>query len=381
MKQCSYCDSQCEDTAKECPHCGGNIFTEIKKTNSAPTHEVPQTNTNPQNNNNNTLYFLAFVGFIIISCMFLNSPMVKQYKVDRADQEIYENGNRCLQNGDYQGAMNYYSQVSDSSKYYDDAQIAFGDARAQYVRYVVNVTDGFYESHDYVQGINYLNSAKSFLGYDDSIEFELQTMERTYCNELIEQARELYCEYDDLESALSVIAEGIEFLPEEENLIATQELLYSANPRSILGLSDDYIDWYEFGTDAYGNQHQGKICCFYPYHNYGVDKTDAEVLLLEKYERFTSECFISKMDEGQWAELFIYADGELLYDSGILDRHSRSEDFDLNVEGVYSLQIKTIGSYVRPLGDEYSYHIQLGNPTFYHYLSPEDFDPYILEFN
>ena len=324
--------------------------------------------------------------------------ILDEYSEIAASKEAYREAVAQMENGDYEQAMESFSQVDpEDSKNYESAQEQYAKAETLYVKAILNTATEAVNSGSYDQALEVMELAEWTVDYQEQFEtlkttiatkkFEERMKTLSKSNDLAsmtalydEALQDPYCEISaeittmlaglknnwrqsiidrsvtayktgGYESAIPVISEGLAALPGDEQLLAYEQMYLSCAPTSLVDLAEHYVDakWngnnnsiaYSHKTvkDAYDNDHS-EYLQFWMSRNC----TAAPYIIMNlngEYTKLNAACFVTSYDAEDNMGIRIYADGVLIYDSGLMTKMDDPEEISLNVTNVRLLKIES----------------------------------------
>lgn len=203
------------------------------------------------------------------------------------------------------------------------------------------------EAQDYAAAVKLLSANEDLFESNSGLKNDYERCIEEYRQQLFANAKEGYAN-EGYEAAVGILQQGLQLLPEDEEILAMLEAYKECNPVSLASLtvlstndagslSNKYQE--ESIKDLYGNEYVGYLdLC-----SYHGNKSYVEFLCDGKYTNLQGTFFVNKeVAEDFSIEFRVYVDGVKVYSSGYINRKEKAITFDLDITGAETI---TVASY------------------------------------
>lgn len=165
-----------------------------------------------------------------------------------------------------------------------------------------------------------------------------------YRNQVMENSISIYHD-SGANAAYAAINRGLQFLEDDAALINVSNLYQSVTEpvpfKQLTGRENNGVG--TFGadkTDSMGRNHSSKNIIYF--FNISRDRQSASIErnTYGNYTRLTGSMYFLDTDYDMAAAMKIYADGMVIFDSGVMNKKTGGVDFDLDISGVYSVTVE-----------------------------------------
>ncbi len=311
--------------------------------------------------------------------------------------ESYKKADEYYKQGDYEKAIDEFSKIPEGNENYENAQKMLEQVYAAYINKTVEKVTQYNDGEQYKDAVSLINATlevlpegvnvaelqkaleESMAGYKtqvsaevaklleennyeeafDAIDEALDFSQDDFFSQLMDSTVEGYVAYitktvegymkkNDFNSAIKVVSNALEELPDNKELKELKERVEKETPTDLSELvvidSRDYSYKDEVFTDSFGDDYDG-------YHWFDPCYNNAYAVynLNDNYTKFNCSIVAAK-STGSSRELSvaIYLDGKLAYTLKDFTKTTGRKDISLDVSNVTKMEIKT-GA------DDYSY--------------------------
>lgn len=254
MKECKYCRTKYNDNLAICPNCGGTkVVTaeELAEEAEIKRREVEyreRANAAPEMHKKHLIGILAAVLSVIVAAIVLiavnaNKPL-SNGMTKAEGEEALAAGIACLDNGEYESAMEYFLQLLPDSKQYSEAQSLLLQSQNSYRSEILNRVNSHLTSKEYDTAFGLISKAQELLPNDPELSSVYDTAYTAYRSSVLEQV-DSYVLDDQYELALEYL-NGIQSkFPNDavlQDSYSTTRSAYYAEVRSeAIGQADNYV--------------------------------------------------------------------------------------------------------------------------------------------
>lgn len=237
---------------------------------------------------------------------------------------------------------------------------------------IITLLDAHIAEGNYASAIQLANEKLILYPNDENLTIKLRQCEASYREQIIAEARKAY-DKEGYSSAVSILANSVSVLPNDEVLLAEKEKYMACAPMSLRDVvcldshnTSSNCESLGIVEDAYGNSYSD----YYTFHldtmsNLG---TYAIYVIEGKYEYFRGILFNwGKNEKRTISQVKIYADDLLIFDSGAISKTSKAQNIDVKIN--YADQLKIVVTcldHYGPLAGDITF---LSDAEFYNTLS------------
>ena len=406
MKECKYCRSMYEDSLSACPNCGGNkIVTSEERAEEAALKQKEKENREsaiaaPLKMRKNILIGIGVVIAIIIAIITIasinaNKPYSDGTTKDEATN-LLETGMDYFNSGDYEAAIEYFSQLPSDSKEYEEAQSMIKKSSESYCASILAKVDTYFENEEYEIALEMIKNAQKVLPSETKLQNAYNETYNSYvsliCNNAKAEAK-VYADKEDYLSAMKTIETALNKIPSEAELSALYTQ-YSSNYEGLViknadaalkeqgyeaaikiardGLNNlpnsskienaisnfetyapvyllediDYLrmsDSLYTDTDSIKDNEGIEYSGHYRFHNNNLMyESSVSFQIDKKYTKFFGTAILPYGARGTYKEAFIrvYGDDRLLYQTKPMTMGFKTDNFTIDVSGVSILEIR-----------------------------------------
>lgn len=230
-----------------------------------------------------------------------------------------------------------------------DLQAAFNSTQAAYQGAVrgnaLQEADNYAASGDYAQAITVIKKALEKNVQDRELAAKLDVYEEIYKNEILGQMSTIYGT-NGYEGIMSLLAEAIKILPDDEDLLREYKLWESRKPILLTEIEEYSKD----GVDCNGSSGNNTDNYGTSYLSYIVDSSGyigskhyIEYYLGGEYSIFKASVYVTEHSQGystDEAAILIYGDDELLFSYSDISSKDKPKEISVDISGVEFLKIK-----------------------------------------
>lgn len=209
----------------------------------------------------------------------------------------------------------------------------------------LNKADGYFSAGDYSNAINTLRQAlKNELENDTELTRQLNDYEIEYSKSVILQADALVSE-NNYDGAVSLLETALKVIPGNADLLAKQSVIEAAVPVKLTEMKITNSDRFEQITDAGREDSLGNL--YSPGNLYNINTYRNNIGYCEfytggKYTRLSGTVAVSDNSSDISARLEIYADDELIYNSGTIGRSTVPFTVDVDISDSSWIKIQLV---------------------------------------
>lgn len=315
----------------------------------------------------------------------------KQKLLDQAATELYQECLYDMNRGEYQDAVEKFNQIDPQWSEYDKVEEKREDAEELYKKSeldkaaqlceddkysealavlddlleeigeeddvlnrqtsikreeIADTANEYISEQKYDEAIQYLNDNWEIVDSDEELTQIFEDSKKNYRDSIFDKAEAAY-DSEGYKAALDMIREGLNVLPEDQELLDKQQFYEAKKPVSLADYevfsadTPSYsesmdIEKNEYNTDRFKNTYDSSFT-----KNY---EGEATFLLAEEYTRFTGTVACPEGYETQSnlsnVKVTISGDGRTLYRSGESGPEIKPQEFDVDVTGVEMLKIE-----------------------------------------
>lgn len=277
----------------------------------------------------------------------------------QVSKESYEEAVGKVDEKDYEAAAELFTQVIEGDiQNYESAKEQLNLCYEGIYQDINSAIDQYMAEEQYE--LAFETYGQFYQNYAELITLELrEKMDRCateYRNQVVENSIEIYHD-SGANAADAAIARGLQFLEDDAGLINVSNLYQSvAEPVSFKHLAGRENNGVGLNgadkTDSMGKDHSSHNMIYF----FSISK-ERESASIERnthgsYTRLTGSMYFLDTDYDMSAEMKIYADGRVIFESGTLNKKTGGVDFDVDISGVYSVVIEIsyidLGNYFSP---------------------------------
>lgn len=243
---------------------------------------------------------------------------------------------------DYEKALKYYQSVVAGDCNYEDAQSGLARCAGAIKQAALADAQTASQSGDYLKAIGFVGAALEYLPEDGELLSAMNGYENTYVQDILTAADEMFVDPSvDYKAALAVINTALKACPDHDALNEKKEYYSSFAPVNLYDLEpmQGAAAAIDADSDALGNGYEK--CFWAGYSSMEWNGTDVTFDLSKAYNVFTASVYgRSGKTTAQYLTVYIYGDGELLYEeTGIADNDTEILNISVDVTGVSELRI------------------------------------------
>ncbi len=173
------------------------------------------------------------------------SEYLERISILQDSQEAFEEAESLYSEGEYMEAAELYAQVSEDSSLYEEAQTKLDECHDLYVAEVLEMTSDPVSQSDYRSCLSIVNIAVDVFPEDEDLLRRQADLEEGYQtlvkSDAMSEANEAVAS-SDYESAISVLEDALEVLPEDSELTSMLNSARSAYEESIVSQANTLVD-------------------------------------------------------------------------------------------------------------------------------------------
>lgn len=277
--------------------------------------------------------------------------------VVRASKENFEKATTMSNRKDYEAAAELFLKVNESDiENYEKAQEQLKLCYMELYQDVNTTIDQYIAQTEFELAIqtyeNFFQRHEELIS--DELTQKAESCRSEYRRQIIEKSINIYHE-SGADAADAVIVRGLQLLEDDQALINVSNLYQSVSEPVSFKQLTGREEWAgTFGadkTDSMGKNHSSKNLIYF--FSLGRDRPSASIErnTYGSYSTLRGDMFFLDTDYDTAASMKIYADGEVVFDSGAMNKKTGGTSFDIDILGVYSVKIEL--SYI-DLGFVYS---------------------------
>lgn len=247
MKECKYCRSMYEDSLSTCPHCGGNkvVTSEERAEEEALKRKEKENRENaiaaPLKMRNNILMGVGVVVAIVVLIVIIasvnaNKPYSDGTTKDEATN-LLETGMNYYNSGDFEAAIEYFSQLPSDSKEYEEAQSMIEKSAESYRNSILSKVDTYVQDEEYDVAIGMLEKALKVLPNDTEFKNEYNKIKDLYKKKLSDNALSTAKEFvknNNYENAIKTLQDAITKIGSDEEVSAQLDVYINSYASSVI---------------------------------------------------------------------------------------------------------------------------------------------------
>ena len=214
MKECKYCRTQYADNLVACPNCGGTKIVTAQELAEEAEYIQRETEYKRKANEQPKVHKMKLIGILaaivvvviaIVAVISINSkkPLSNGMTKDES-KELLSQGITYLDNGEYEAAMNCFSQLSPDSKQYAEAQDLLLKSQNAYKDEIIKRANTHIDSKEFETAIDLISKAQSLLPSDSELSNVYDKAYSGYIDEVIKQVNS-YVSSDKYELAIEYL--------------------------------------------------------------------------------------------------------------------------------------------------------------------------------
>lgn len=240
-------------------------------------------------------------------------------------------------NRDYMEALTMISEMQTHAPEHTALQETYDTIHADYVLSVLDQNTRYLESNRSQEALDNISGALSLSPQDPNLLAEYARIVPIYTSSVIDRSNRYFAALD-YPSAVSSLNEALNRLPDDPELLAYQSWMEQYKPipiQDLIYLSNQF-------TSANGVTENGNSFAFNDHFN---------SLSLEAYLKKEFECMSviytpsNSLDLDNAFAVTVYADGEMIYDSGVLSKHSPPNRFKITLSYADIVRLQVINMY------------------------------------
>lgn len=259
----------------------------------------------------------------------------------QASKEAYMTGNSYFEEGNYSEALNQLSQVSQDDQNYSDAVDKMQQCTTAIENQMLEEAAQMTQNGEYLDAISYLEQNKASFQDLSQIDLLISNYEEEFMQYEIAKAQALYDEGKVTEAIESLEASYDKSPCELFNTMLDQYKPYEPRPLNEFDEMDHdyYANLYydRDGKDSFKNEYHG----YAQLHTWANKnhETSMVVGLQGRFSKFKGTYVCTEdMELDDSINLKIYADNNLVLESGYINALTNPTDFELDITGAQTLK-------------------------------------------